>query len=152
MCALKCNKIIFTFLILTFITTFMEVLLNFFYHTHKHTQHTQRQTYTHSCCLRRRSLALLSASWSARPWVGSSLWPTRATMVESAWASRSRHSSAILWEIEEEWWADRCGGGQRRQRERAIWGREESGNDRWEIKEIRCKNCWILRNLNPLNV
>lgn len=47
-------------------------------------------------------MALLSASWSARPWGGSSLRPPRGAVVESAWASRSRHSSAILWETEEE--------------------------------------------------
>lgn len=57
-----------------------------------------RIRHTHSCCFRRRSLALLSASWSARPWGGSSLRLPESAVVESAWPSRSRDSSAILWE------------------------------------------------------
>lgn len=57
-----------------------------------------RRRHTHSCCFRRRSLALLSASWSARPWGGSSLRLPESSVVESAWPSRSRDSSAILWE------------------------------------------------------
>ena len=87
--------------------------MSFFHHTHTH-------THTHSCCLRRRSLALLSASWSARPWGGSSLRPPRATVVVSAWPSRSRHSSAILWEGEGKRREDRCGKGQRGRRKLNI--------------------------------
>ncbi len=116
---------------LTFITTFLKVLLSFPSHTHT-CAHTY--THTHSFCLRRRSLALLSASWSARPWGGSSLWPPRGAAVESAWASRSRHSSAILWDGEGvERRSDRCGEGQRGRRKRKIWKKNER----------RANNAWI---------
>lgn len=98
----------FAFFTLTFITMlllhFAQVLLRFsITHTHTH---------THSFCLRRRSLALLSASWSARLWGGSSPWLPRSAVVESAWPSRSRHSSAIFWEIHRQ--RDRAGGQRKR--------------------------------------
>lgn len=82
-------------------------------------------TQTHSCCLRRRTLALLSASWSARPWGDSSLWLLWRAVGESAWPSCSLHSSAILW--------DRDGERQRRQAE--IWtGKMNTDSLQWSTR------------------
>lgn len=120
--------------------------LDFFSPSLSHT-HTD----THSCCLRRRSLALLSASWSARPWGGSSLRPPRGAVGESAWPSRSRHSSAILWEPG----GRRDGDDRRGSRQRGRWKRKdverigqtcrmkESGNQ----NEVRNKTFTILMPL-----